>query len=119
MLFGGGPEKVAHGTSYDASGRGFRATYLLLEELGYPVERSRRSTGGEVRWVLFPSKVSQRDVDELDAWVKRGGVVLLALGDSELASQLGMRVSVAEPVNLDGLDQPFSPARSEPLRLPT
>src|SRR5687768_14431164 len=61
MIFGGGPEKVDFGTSYDASDRGFRAAYLLLEELQYPVERSRRPSGGEVRWVLSPGEVPAKE----------------------------------------------------------
>jgi len=53
MIVGGGPEKVDFGTSYDASDRGFRGVYLLLEELGYPVERSRQASGGEIRWITL------------------------------------------------------------------
>lgn len=94
MLFGGGPEKVDFGTSYDASDRGFRAAYLLLDELKYPVERSRRATGGEVRWVLAPGAVTAKDAESLDAWVRRGGVALLALNDAELADHLKLNLSV-------------------------
>src|SRR5262245_60764836 len=83
MLFGGGPQKVLHGTSYDASDRGFRAAYLLLEELQYPVERSRYVTGGQVRWVLSPGPVAAKDATTLNDWVRRGGIVLLALEDAE------------------------------------
>jgi len=97
MLFGGGPEKVDYGTSYDASDTGFRAVYLLLEELKYPVERSRRPSGGEVRWVLFPTKSEAKDAVELDAWVKRGGTLLLAVNDPNLAGHLGLQVTVENP----------------------
>ncbi|MCE9564462.1 MAG: DUF4350 domain-containing protein [Planctomycetes bacterium] len=97
MLFGGGPEKVDYGTSYDASDTGFRGVYLLLEELKYPVERSRRSSGGEVRWVLFPTKSEAKDAVELDAWVKRGGTLLLAVNDPSLAKHLGLQVTVENP----------------------
>lgn len=105
MLFGGGPEKVDFGTSYDASDRGFRAAYLLLEELQYPVERSRRPTGGEVRWVLAPGPVKAKDAANLDDWVKRGGVVLLALDNPELADHLGLRVTVRNASPRNRLDQ--------------
>src|SRR5438094_7730721 len=71
MFFGGGPEKVDYGTSYEASSGGSRAAFLLLQELGYPVERSRRPSGGDVRWVLFPTKTSAKDVAGLDDWVRR------------------------------------------------
>jgi hypothetical protein len=94
MVFGGGSERVDFGTSYDASDRGFRGVYLLLEELRYPVERSRRSSGGEVRWVLAPGTVTARDAANLGDWVTRGGILLLAPDDSELADQLGLHVTV-------------------------
>jgi hypothetical protein len=93
-LFGGGPEKVDYGTSYDASDAGFRAAYLLLEELGYPVERSRRPSGGELRWVLAPGKMTTKDAESLDDWVQRGGIILLAPEDTELTEHLGLRVSI-------------------------
>jgi hypothetical protein len=93
-LFGGGPQKVDFGTSYDASDRGFRGAYLLLEGLGYPVERLRRPTGGEVRWVLAPGKTTAKEAAALDDWVQRGGVLLLAPGDEDLPGRLGVRVSV-------------------------
>lgn len=95
MIFGGEPEKVDYGTSYDASGGGSRAAFLLFEELGYPVERSRRPTGGDVRWLLFPSQTTPKDAAALDDWVRRGGIALLALDEEAFADQLGMPVSVA------------------------
>ncbi|MBN9521426.1 DUF4350 domain-containing protein [bacterium] len=95
LLFGGGPEKVGYGTSYDASQGGFRAAYLLLDGLGYPVERSRRPpAGGDVRWLLFPDKLGAKEATALDDWVRRGGVVLLADDDPEVAAKLGITVSV-------------------------
>lgn len=94
MLFGGGPEKVDYGTSYDASDGGFRGVFLLMDELGYPVERSRRPTGGHVRWVLSPDKVTAKDAEKLDGWIQRGGIALLALGDSDLAEHLKLQVTV-------------------------
>lgn len=96
LLFGGGPETVDWGTSYDASNAGFRAAYLILEELKYPVERSRRpAAGGEVRWVLFPTKAGQKEGRSLADWVDRGGVMLLAVGDEETAAHADFPVRVA------------------------
>jgi 3-deoxy-D-manno-octulosonic acid (KDO) 8-phosphate synthase len=37
VLFGRAPELKGQGNSYDGSEGGFRAAYLILEELGYPV----------------------------------------------------------------------------------
>ncbi|VTU00962.1 Uncharacterized protein OS=Planctomyces limnophilus (strain ATCC 43296 / DSM 3776 / IFAM 1008 / 290) GN=Plim_3741 PE=4 SV=1: DUF4350 [Gemmataceae bacterium] len=95
LLFGRGPETVDQGTSYDASDRGFRAAYLLLDELDYPVERSRRPAGGDLRWVLHPTRLDDKAAAELDAWVKRGGVLLLAVTDSDAARRLGLAVAVS------------------------
>src|SRR5947209_18359610 len=94
MVFGEGPQKVDYGTSYDASGGGTRAAFLVLEGLGYPVERSRHATGGAVRWVLFPTTTGAKDATALDDWVRRGGVVLLGVNDGEFAEHLGLHVSV-------------------------
>jgi hypothetical protein len=94
IVFGSGPEKVDYGTSYDASPGGSRAAFLLLEELGYPVERSRRPTGGDVRWVLFPSKSTAKDAATLDDWIHRGGIALLGLDDDEFAGLIGFNVTV-------------------------
>jgi hypothetical protein len=94
MVFGGGPESVARGTSYDASDSGFRGVYLILEELGYPVERSRRPVGGDVRWILFPSKTSAKDAAAINDWIQRGGHALLALENTEFADQIGLAVKI-------------------------
>jgi hypothetical protein len=95
MLFGGGPETVDYGTSYDASGRGFRAAYLVLEQLKFPVERARRpAVGGDVRWVLFPSEKAVKEAGQLDDWVQRGGLILLAVDNVEFARALGLNVIV-------------------------
>jgi hypothetical protein len=118
-LFGGGPETVGYGTSYDASDGGFRGGYLLLEELGYPVERSRRPGGGEVRWVLAPGKVTTRDAQSLDDWIQRGGAALLALENTELAEHLGLRVSIKSG-GLPGSVRPFGlSSHGESRSLPT
>ncbi len=113
MVVGGGPEKVDYGTSYDATGGGFRAAYLLLEELKYPVERSRRpASGGAVRWVLFPQKVSAKEGEALGDWVRRGGVLLLAANDAELAGHLGLTVTVTGAAPSRPKDGPPAPFRS-------
>src|SRR5262249_34588249 len=77
------------GTSYDASEHGFRAAYLLLDELHYPVYRSRRATEGQLRWLLFP-EAAKREAPALEAWVRRGGKLLLATESSAFARDLGI-----------------------------
>jgi hypothetical protein len=93
MLFGRAPEQRGYGTSYDASARGFRAAYLLLEELDYPVFRAKRLGEGSVRWVLFPT-ATPRDAAALDAWVREGGIVLLADDSEEFAHGMGIFLKV-------------------------
>jgi hypothetical protein len=93
MFFGKGPERHEHGSSYDASPHGFRAAYLLLEELGYPVVRAKRLGGRDVLWVLFPTKTKQ-EAAALDDWVRQGGLLLLADDSAEFAAQLGMTLQV-------------------------
>src|SRR5205085_11055937 len=105
MLFGSGSERREHGSSYDASPRGFRAAYLLLDELGFPVTRSRRLGNGfsfsgagveksGVRWLLFPKKSTEKDVALLDHWVRQGGVLLLADDAADFARQMGTDMTV-------------------------
>lgn len=93
MLLGNGPEEHAHGSSYDASPHGFRAAYLLLEELGYPVVRSKRLGGRDVRWVLFPTK-AEEEAAALEDWVRHGGLLILADDSAEFASYLGMKLQI-------------------------
>jgi hypothetical protein len=97
LLFGQTAEPAGQGTSYDASKKGFRASYLLLEGLGYPVARSRRPAGrpaGEAaRWVLFPA-AARDQAAPLDAWVRDGGIVVLADASPEFARSLGMSLKV-------------------------
>lgn len=113
LLFGRGQETVDFGTSYDASAAGFRAAYLVLDRLGYPVERARRPPAGpDLRWVLYPNHLNNKEAAALDDWVKRGGVVLLATDDAELAEKLGLTIAVkgsrpTAPKELKGL--PFAP----------
>jgi hypothetical protein len=90
LIFGQG-EPEQKGTSHDGSGKGFRAAYLLLQELGYPVARSRRAAEGRVRWVLFP-EASARDAEVLDGWVRDGGTLVLADDKGDFARSLGMEL---------------------------
>lgn len=93
MFLGNGPEQHTHGSSYDASPHGFRAAYLLLEDLGYPVVRGKRLGGPDVRWMLFPTKTKE-EAAQLDDWVRRGGILLLADDSAEFATHLGMKLQI-------------------------
>jgi hypothetical protein len=102
MLFGGRPQ-VKPGSSYDAGQGGFRAAYLLLDELGYPVARSRRATGGTVRWVLYPS-AGPKEARALDTWVRDGGVLVLADPTGAFGRDMGIALETT----------PASAAEEEP-----
>src|SRR5947207_1641117 len=104
LVLGQMPDPPAFGTSYDASDAGFRAAYLLLEDLGYPVERSRRAGGGSVRWVLFPGDATAKDAASIDDWIQRGGLALLAVADDEFAKGMGITLTVQ-----GGEDKPATP----------
>ncbi|HLJ95993.1 MAG TPA: DUF4350 domain-containing protein [Gemmataceae bacterium] len=93
LVFGKPPEEAKVRTSYDASSDGFRAAYLLLEELGYPVVRSKRPTGDAVRLVLFPN-ASLDKANLLDVWVREGGLVILAVDKEDFAKGLGMNLKI-------------------------
>ena len=90
VLFGG-REPPKPKSSYDAGEQGFRAAYLLLEDLGYPAVRARRLTGATVRWALFPDP-ARREAGLLDDWVKDGGVLVLADPKGEFSADLGMNL---------------------------
>lgn len=90
-------------SSYDASPEGIRAAYLLLEELNYPVVRSKRPTGAAVKWVLFPT-FAKRDVDVLDRWVRAGGTLLLADTATEFADGLGMKLDNRKDAGKDDVE---------------
>jgi hypothetical protein len=92
-LLVGGPEPIKTGTSHDSSDQGFRAAYLLLEELGYPVTRSRHPTGGSIRWLIFPVP-SSREAKQVDAWVREGGLLVLATDVEDLAQELGLPLDI-------------------------
>ncbi len=91
MVFGKQPEQPRVGTSYDASSGGFRAAYLLLEALGYAVDRAKRPTGGAARFVLFPT-AAQDKADLLDSWVREGGILILGVDKEEFGRHLGMNL---------------------------
>jgi hypothetical protein len=112
LVLGNVPDPPGFGTSYDASDAGFRAAYLLLEDLGYPVERSRRVGGGGVRWVLFPGDATAKDAASLDDWVQRGGVALLAVTDDEFAKGMGITLTVSNE------DKPAAPTPAPAKGLP-
>jgi hypothetical protein len=98
LVLGRSEDTPRPGTSYDASAHGFRAAYLLLEELHYPVFRSRRLNGQGPRWVLFPIERGEvqgaRDVRRLDTWVRSGGHLLLADRSAAFARGLGMDLKI-------------------------
>jgi hypothetical protein len=106
VVFGRAPDLRGHGTSYDASSRGFRAAYLILEELHYPVSRSRRPSEGSVRFVLVP-KPSAKAAEALKDWVSRGGVVVLADEDGEFARHMGISLAVRQ-IDIATLEEPAS-----------
>lgn len=88
----GKQEEVRRGTSYDASNRGFRAAYLVLESLDYPVARSKRPAGGSSRWVLFPNE--RADDSGLESWVQDGGILVLAVDTQDFGRDFGLDVRV-------------------------
>jgi hypothetical protein len=92
-LVGKPPEPKGKGTSFDSSPEGYRAAYLLLEELGYPAQRSRRPLESGVRWVLFPN-LAVEDARLLDGWVREGGRLLLADVSPDFAHHLGMELVI-------------------------
>jgi hypothetical protein len=91
VVVGGQPGQGGTESSYDATPEGVRAAYLLLEELGYPVTRSKRPAGRGVKWVLFPTH-AQKDVDVLDRWVRDGGTLVLGAFPGEFTAKLGLRL---------------------------
>jgi len=95
-------------TSYDASNEGFRALYLLLKDLGYPVERSNRPTGGAARLVLTPDD-SAKEFEPLRSWVLAGGCIVLADSTGSFAQHLGIPLKV-EKLDPDPGEQPASGA---------
>jgi len=97
MLGGKPPQAPEAGTSYDAGGEGSRAAYLVLKGLGYDVTASKRIAQGHIRWVLFPRE-SPKDLPILDAWVRDGGVLLLADDKDTFAAQLQVPIQVQKNV---------------------
>lgn len=91
-------------TSYDASARGFRAAYLLLDELGYPVMRAKRIGGSAVLWVLYPM-TAEKDATRLDAWVRGGGALLLAADSPVFAAALDTNLKVEQVGDAPGEEE--------------
>jgi hypothetical protein len=90
-------------SSYDASPQGIRAAYLLLEELHYPVVRSKHPTAEAVKWVLFPT-FAKKDVDVLGRWVRDGGALLLADTTTEFAEALGLNLTIDKDAGRDTVE---------------
>jgi hypothetical protein len=65
----------------------------LLEELGFPVVRSKHSFGGEVRFVLFP-KVGREKATLTKEWVQNGCLLILGDDSHTFAEQLGIDLDV-------------------------
>lgn len=127
LVTGTGPESVDYGTSYDASGRGFRGAYLILNELKVPSERSRRPAFGTgVRWVLFPVSDDAKEARLLGEFARGGGRVLLGVDEPTFAAALGFSVTVQggsakrEKITPFGsnLPPPFAPGESMPAEAP-
>ncbi len=100
------------GTSFDPGNSGYRAAYLLLEQLGYPVRRLRRLEGTtqEVRWLLSPrmrerEKAQEHDLASLRHWVERGGRLLLATENAALLNALGIHATLQKDANPDRIDE--------------
>ncbi len=87
---------TASGTSYDASNSGYRALYIILDELGYSIERTRRVAGGSVRWALAPIKPKPADAEHVAEWVRDGGRLLLADSIGDLAVAVGVEVKIVD-----------------------
>jgi hypothetical protein len=112
LLFFGKEEEPKHqGTSYDASSTGFRAAYLLLDELGHPIFRSKRPLEGKTRLVFFP-KSPEKEPAALDAWIRAGGVLILADESADFAKGLGIPLKVGktatpeiEPASGEGISR--------------
>jgi hypothetical protein len=113
MLLGSPERTPEKGTSYDASRQGFRAAYLLLERLGYPVVRLKRPLGASVRWVLFP-RPSRDDPGLLKQWLRGGGTLVLADNSPDIARQLGLKVHVHD---LDVTELAAAPSK-DPIHNP-
>jgi hypothetical protein len=134
-MFGVGdpPVRPTPRSTYDASGVGARAAYLLLDSLGYKVAQSRLLTDGSVRWVLFPQerhsestredeeilkpksgrRSAREDVAILERWVRDGGTLLLADEAGEFAGLLGIRVEAS----FDAATTPVIQGPRQPMKL--
>ena len=111
MLIGNPVTRDLTHSSYDASPEGIRAAFLLLDELQYPVVRSKQPTGGSVKWVLLPT-FTKRDVDVLGRWVREGGALLLADTGTEFAQ--GLDINLATNKDSGSVPQASRPLTPNP-----
>lgn len=89
------PDRPDAGTTYDASQGGLRLAYLLMEDLGYPVSRSKRPVGEKIRFVFFPTKVDD-EARVVGEWVRGGGVLVLADDKPDFARHLGINLDIKQ-----------------------
>ncbi|HET7217144.1 MAG TPA: DUF4350 domain-containing protein [Vicinamibacterales bacterium] len=123
------------GSSFAAHPDGGRAAYLLLQELGYRVERSfeplasvRYEPERTVLVIANPSmRPSDQDVRALRGFIERGGIVLVAGSDApaflpgtpnrpagRIARQRKHSASLPSPLS-DGVDQVEMPYAGTPV----
>lgn len=74
-------------TTFSTRSSGFKALFIMLEELGFPVARLRRTysnlkTGGGALVVVDPQIVpfSSREIKQLKEWIKKGNTLILLHG---------------------------------------
>jgi hypothetical protein len=73
-------------TTYSTAPRGAKALYLLLKELGLPVERFRQKAsklkplGALVIYEPLDRWVSSNEVTDLKRWIQRGGNLVIVYG---------------------------------------
>ncbi|MGH2541846.1 MAG: DUF4350 domain-containing protein [Ardenticatenaceae bacterium] len=79
-------EDELYGSTYSSGEGGARALYLWLDDLGYEVQRLRRGhfdlrPEDGVLWIIAPPfgrDPSESDVEEIEAWVRDGGILVWA-----------------------------------------
>jgi hypothetical protein len=96
-------EESIPGSTYASGPDGSKAAYLMLERLGYPVERSTAQLGAPegsgLVFLIAPQKSldAEADLDELATWIQEGGTLVYAPSVFEpdspgLQGMLGLRV---------------------------
>ncbi|MFO0809514.1 MAG: DUF4350 domain-containing protein [Gemmataceae bacterium] len=98
MLIGKPPDSPQQGSSFSVSDDGTRAAFLVLEEVGVPLTRTRKAGGTRLgpRWMLHPKSERTKDIQECADWVRRGGRALLATNDEAFARQLGVPIRASK-----------------------